>query len=73
VNVLADVDLQVRYPNDATAEEVATGIIEDCGGDPTAAVVTLVGIVAMLLKQKEALVRASSPGFARLRPTPRRL
>jgi hypothetical protein len=72
VSAFAEGDLQVQYRTDASAEEVAANIIRDCDDDPTAAVVTLVGIVHMLLRQKEALARASSPGFARLPPMRRR-
>jgi hypothetical protein len=46
-------------------EQVAEGVITDCGGDPRAAVGELVAIIGALLEEDRALARAASPGYAR--------
>jgi hypothetical protein len=46
-------------------EQVAAKVIEDCGGDPQAAVTELIAIVRALMADNEALREAASPGYAR--------
>jgi hypothetical protein len=49
-------------------EQVAAGVIADCGGDPQAAASELVAIIGALLEENRALAKAASPGYVRRSP-----
>jgi hypothetical protein len=53
-----DVSNLARLP----IEQVAAKIIEDCDGDPRAAVTELIAIVRALIEENKALREAASPG-----------
>ena len=61
----ADIDAGLSNLPRLPIEQVAARIIEDCDGDPRAAVTELIAIVRALIADNEALREASSPGFAR--------
>jgi hypothetical protein len=55
--------------NNAAPDRTTDDIIEECGGDPRAAVIELLAIVRSLIQENQALRGTASPGFARRRPT----
>jgi hypothetical protein len=64
----ADVDAGLSNLPRLPIEQIATRIIEDCDGDPHAAVTELIAIVRALMADNAALREAASPGFLRHKP-----